>query len=796
MDRYSYLFPPSTSTTYYAPQQRTSFFDHSNIHSTASTFITTSGTSTVVYNNHTPRSVDNRAREMLRAFVVRDAMHTGNVRADPLQVHPSTRQAIIQDIIAWIEDIGRAHYVLWLRGPAGIGKSAIAKAIADQLDRRRSTAKVAGSFFFFKGDPKRNNLSGFILTLAYRLAVTFEDVGREIDRVVYSDPEVLYASLEAQWRELVIEPVMATPSISPAVFIIDGLDECGNEKDQRRLLDFIIAFNYFDADPLHSLRRPTIDLAHHKNDREMGLFIRSSFSLIYTKHRDILNAYLTRGIWPPEHVIELITTRADGQYIYPATIFKYIDDDYTNPHERLKVCLQQAPEALSSLDALYLQILQSSHSPEDSQMEDLLFLIITSTLLESSKSKDFANLPTERQAYSIIRDLATITDLDPGQCRLKLRRLHSLIDIRHRDEDGTSLQHQSSDNDEVSLHHLSFVDFLIDPARSHQYYLDKNHCAMRVIERCLSMLDQEEFIEIESVLRWWWCSSRLLSHLSVSPTLVSRMENLDFERILKQISVSTYPLRGADGLHGQYSLFVRACRNWVVRGREEPEPEIAELWRKSTLIDKFPLHSLYVAGLAHQVDALYSRLGKQSGASGHSGAWPLSWKGLLALAECYYWNRGVQYIDMEMWASEAVLATLRIFTQDGLSQQMLEGDIQYLCAWSRPWTSRSESDLHSEHTLGSGAPQGRYSEPPRLPSSTIVNALRGLPEKHHYHELNRYAVLRWLKVISDYLDVKDLVEHWKRDECNGNTENSGYGTRSLAYMATTNGQHFEMLVYD
>ncbi|KAF8649547.1 hypothetical protein AX16_005751 [Volvariella volvacea WC 439] len=318
-------------------------------------------------------------------------MHTGKVRADPLGCHPDTRQAIHRDIISWIENNSREKGILWIVGPAGIGKSAIAMTTAEKLDHHDSEAKVAASFFFFVHDSQRNDVHRLVPTLAYQLAVWMQEVGKEIEQVVKRNPKILEATVEAQWKALIIEPVKSASGFPPSVIIIDGLDECGGPKEQRRVLNLIsscgpefpLAFlitsrpeppivNAFKSEPLFSLCRPQINLSRHKDYQEMYNFIRSSFSEIYSKHQDMLQPHLQDGIWPSGDVVDLITSRADGQYIYPVTLFKYIDDDDSLPHEKLQACLKQTPEALSLLDMLYFQILRSSHNPEDARLQGLL----------------------------------------------------------------------------------------------------------------------------------------------------------------------------------------------------------------------------------------------------------------------------------------------------------------------------------------------------------------------------------------------------------------------------------------
>ncbi|KAF8652666.1 hypothetical protein AX16_004272 [Volvariella volvacea WC 439] len=762
--------PPQYPQICDAPWQWAAFFSQANINNREGTIIATAGTTNV--HHHTSPIADARAlsaRERLRALVARDAVHTGRVRADPLECDRNTRQAIIEDIVIWIEDERRTHHILWLRGPAGIGKSAIAKRVADRLDEPGSKAKVAGSFFFFSGDAQRNSLDHFVPTIAYRLAVSIEEVGRMIDGVIERDPEVLYADAVVQWKKLVIETVMAVSRIPPAVFIIDGLDECGNEKDQRRLLELItacgdhfpIAFliasrpephivNCFNADPLSSFCRSTIDLTHCGDSQEIELFIRSSFSRIYTRHRDILRSYSVNGAWPSEETIYHITYHADGQYIYPVTLFKYIDQDYENPHERLQECIHQLPETLSCLDALYTQIMQSSHHPDNYQVQNLLFLILTPTLLEPIHPR--RSLPPR---VCTIGRLATIVGLDPVQCRLKLRRLHSLIDV------------PSHDDHDIHIHHLSFIDFIFDAARSGQYHLNPSHCASRIVETCLSSLEKRKGTEIAPIVRCWWRACKLISHSGVSSGLVSRMEKVDLAQVLWGVQAfadTWHPLER------DYGAFLDSCGTWVVYGSEAEaeieaeEREMASTRKNSTLLERFPSSAFDLARIAHYIEQVCTSV-EQSSSVRRTGKeaprCPVSWKGLLALAEPL-WER-MAWCARRDWVddSDVVWATLKVFTSDTLFQKLPEGDQEYLRTWSRPWSACPGSAPFWRRELVD-AFAGR---PPSLSLNAIVRDLRELPAEYHFHELNRDAVLCWLEEECEYEDVKDVVEHWEVGEC-------------------------------
>ncbi|KIL56746.1 hypothetical protein M378DRAFT_88872, partial [Amanita muscaria Koide BX008] len=80
------------------------------------------------------------------------------------QCHPGTRETVRKAITKWASDM-EASPLLWLYGPAGVGKSVIAKTMsANPSDQ----AQVAASFFFSTSSDK--SAATLFPTLAWQLA--------------------------------------------------------------------------------------------------------------------------------------------------------------------------------------------------------------------------------------------------------------------------------------------------------------------------------------------------------------------------------------------------------------------------------------------------------------------------------------------------------------------------------------------------------------------------------------------------------------------------------------------------
>ncbi|KAL0058049.1 hypothetical protein AAF712_015289 [Marasmius tenuissimus] len=143
---------------------------------------------------------------------------------------PGTRTTALDMIHDWSSSRKQDHPVCWLSGTAGVGKTAIAMTVAQLCEAEES---LVSSFFFFRSDPKRNNPSALWLTVAHGLTLTMPTLKNAIEERILNDPTVLDASIEHQFRDLILNPApdwswsrdfAGVPPV-PTVIVIDGLDE-------------------------------------------------------------------------------------------------------------------------------------------------------------------------------------------------------------------------------------------------------------------------------------------------------------------------------------------------------------------------------------------------------------------------------------------------------------------------------------------------------------------------------------------------------------------------------------------
>ena len=127
-----------------------------------------------------------------------NAFYDSDNRSDPPKCHPNTRVAVINKIIDWANGMSDTNsFMLWLYGPAGAGKTAIARKVAELLAYR---GLLLASFLFFRSDPKRNTMKPLVANIAYRVATVIHGARELINAVIEADPLILSYSIDIQLR--------------------------------------------------------------------------------------------------------------------------------------------------------------------------------------------------------------------------------------------------------------------------------------------------------------------------------------------------------------------------------------------------------------------------------------------------------------------------------------------------------------------------------------------------------------------------------------------------------------------
>jgi len=382
--------------------------------------------------------------------------------------------------------------MLWMYGPRSVGKSSIAQTISRMCHEEGS---LAASFFFSRSVAGLNTEKHLMATIAYQISLSIPETQRYIAQAVDSDSSVFSGSLETQLQTLIVNPLLqaysslgdkhANAKKWARLVVIDGLDECQGPNVQRyivRILStalihrkvplFILIASRLEApirDSFNSydLREMIYTIAldeSYMSNAEIKQFLWSKFDQIKQSHP--LRTYIP-PTWPSSQTIQGLIQRTSGQFIYAATVVKYVDSAQHRPVERLEAVLRiinpLGDIPFAELDCLYRHILASVHNIKG-------VLRILGALLCTQKLETRTEAMCKTEVSIPIADprfLEELLSLNRGDVPFILADLHPILNIpdARRHAISHSSNHKSSDQC-VRILHPSLTDFLMDRSRA------------------------------------------------------------------------------------------------------------------------------------------------------------------------------------------------------------------------------------------------------------------------------------------------------------------------------------------
>ncbi|CAA7269432.1 unnamed protein product [Cyclocybe aegerita] len=406
------------------------------------------------------------AFDQFHAQIAEGAMHDSGERFDPPKCYPGTREVVLKQLLDWIIAHDRESFMHWLHGPAGAGKSAILQEIAERCAQMKL---LIASFFFSRTAALRNNKKRLVATLAYQLAQSVPETRPYIEKAIGHDPAIFSKRLQSQFQALIVEPLSQAASTAgeewacwPHLILIDGLDECSIDTVQQNILTCLatgaagcgfpitvlvssrpethIAMT-FGQHPFKYILRTALD-ENYRPEEDIRRFLAGTFRGIKENHP--LRSYLSYD-WPSPAFVEALVHKASGQFIYAATVARYVSHPDSHPAQYLDVVLGLSPSnycepPFAELDALYYHILSSL--PDERTSLRILALVVL-------PSQGWNQTPQRFDSFLGLRS---------GVSQQILHKLASIIKL--------------DDDSKIRLLHASLADFLLDRCRSQNFYVD------------------------------------------------------------------------------------------------------------------------------------------------------------------------------------------------------------------------------------------------------------------------------------------------------------------------------------
>ncbi|KAF4613047.1 hypothetical protein D9613_010726 [Agrocybe pediades] len=414
--------------------------------------------------HHYTRSGERPGYARLLENVATAALHDSVHVVDPPKCYPNTRVAIIQNAIDWTLGTNKelsGKPILWMKGGAGAGKSAIARSVAERCS---DEGLLLGTFFFGAADPTRNHVKSLVATLSYQISIILPEFRDMVTGFIEDDMLIFDRSIRTQFSTLVIRPLSmvlanrpAASTITPQLIIIDGLDECSSIESQRDLLftlqevtNTTTHIRFLICSRPESHLNSAFSLPHmvttlhnifldddYTATEDIRVYLGGKFEQIKEGH---VFKHTLPDPWPTPEMVDTLVDKSSGQFIYAATVVKYVDSPRHRPDQRLNAIFKLRPPfkdlPFTELDALYRLII--------SKAEDV------STVL------DILAFPALYGRYPL-RDIEAILQLEQGSVEILLADLYTIITII----DG-----------HVGFLHKSLTDFLAEPQRAGDLYQD------------------------------------------------------------------------------------------------------------------------------------------------------------------------------------------------------------------------------------------------------------------------------------------------------------------------------------
>ncbi|KAJ3554077.1 hypothetical protein NP233_g12497 [Leucocoprinus birnbaumii] len=432
----------------------------------------------IVHDSDEPEMPPGSGLEKLLHNSMPDAFHDSSARYPPPKCHLGTRADYISRITDWaLGTSDRAEPILWMHGPFGVGKSAVAQSCAEVLEAKN---KLVAALFFsrvnMRSDPNR-----VFTSIAYQIATQFRSFARILDLKIRRDPLILQKSLPKQFNELLVAPIRelgsaAASGLEGLVIIVDGLDECEGTTEQCVIIDLIVKstreqttpFRWFitgrpEPHLFNATQTPMVSAVLYQLelpvsrgiDHEILLYLTDEFRKIGESHG--------LGEWVSESELALLVELVAGLFVYAATIIRFIVDPNTlGPVDQLSGILIYAAERTKAgvkdprrteMDRFYTLIMQ--------RLQPRIQLKVREVLLVYWLHRDHQWLHRGQQDQQMSIDiLAKLLGMSVSQILYGCNFLQSVLDTRSMVNNGVI---------HFKFYHASFMDFMTDTQRSGIY---------------------------------------------------------------------------------------------------------------------------------------------------------------------------------------------------------------------------------------------------------------------------------------------------------------------------------------
>ena len=386
-----------------------------------------------------------------------------------LRCMEGTRETLLNQVMDRAANELDTRNIYWIHGLPGIGKTALAHSICEKLHNKQ---RLAGAFFCQRDDANMSDIRNILPTLISKLAESFPPFRSIVADRLRSDPNLTSKSMK---ESLFLEFIRNLPRHPKhaLVFVIDALDECGDDQNRPVLLRGLTeAASHAPWLKIIVTSRSEDEIQHFFNclphssywqydlvtDQEAGTdlqtFARSQFALVAKKWR-------LPTQWPAQLLFNRVISQANGLFIFIKTLvltLKQCED----PEETLEAALQDSTSTgLKPLYSLYSNILKERKVPSNAEFRQVIGVLLTAA-------------PYRTLCEETIAELAGV-------------RLHLVQ--KWVDDLGSLLYRDGAASGGIRVRHLSISDFFFSDHSIYQVNLENANKQLGI--SCLRTMVQQ-----------------------------------------------------------------------------------------------------------------------------------------------------------------------------------------------------------------------------------------------------------------------------------------------------------------
>jgi hypothetical protein len=389
-----------------------------------------------------------------------------------------TRQSILSEIMDWVANLQegnepRQSNLYWFYGSPGIGKTSLAHSICEKLHDQKH---LAGAFFCRRDDPNLSKPRNILPTLINKLAGIFPPFRSIVAERLRTDPHITPESMKPSVFLDFIRNLPRCPKRT-LVFVIDALDECGDDQSRPALLKVlndaasqarwlrIIITSRPEVDIQHFFDKPDTRTSHVRHDlatddeanSDLQAFAKNRFGRVASKRH-------LGSPWPDKSLFDSVISRAAGLFIFVKTIALVLEHS-KDPTASLKATLEDSAGAgLTPLYGLYSSILKARIVDSSDEFRRVVGVLLTTA-------------PHRPLCEEAIGKLAGV------ESSLVQTWVDDLSSLLYRDEVA---------NGGIRVRHLSISDFFVNDHCDYRVNLEDAHVQVGIT--CLeTMVEQLHF---------------------------------------------------------------------------------------------------------------------------------------------------------------------------------------------------------------------------------------------------------------------------------------------------------------